>query len=252
MLKDNQQLSLFYSFDANQRCLVSPQIGCHAHCTYCYINDITSHYPLSSRRIDRDTLLSNITTDPRYKEGSQGTTISFGCFTECLAPQVLEDTLFLMQYFIGKKNKVSIATKLDPNILVFCLEKHMQYNGQINIFISCPTISKWEKYEKKTANPIARLDSIGNILNAYFNCFLYIKPFLGADTIHDFQIFKKYMIENDICAIVGKRFSASAKGECAPIVHDILHIIEDRKYRPFKNALSKFGKVYERSIEVLI
>jgi len=237
----------FCFFEMPNRCLVSPKIGCAAHCSYCYLNEIgeTDH-----RKEDKDVLLERIISDPRYKEGRYGTVVSLGCFTECLSESIRDDSLFLLKYFIKKNNKVSIATKLDPSILIPALKDYIQYNDQINIFISCPTISKWTEYETGTIAPTLRLNSIPFLQDVHFNCFLYIKPFLGEATLCDLQIFKCYIEKYHLTTILGKKFSLSP-GESAPIAGDRLHVVEDPRYYSFKIALSEYGEIYERSIDVL-
>lgn len=241
----------FYFFEDHSRCLISPRIGCRANCKYCYLNDLNLTNLQNLYTIDPKTLIYNIHADNRFSVGESGTIISFGCYTECLFNQSFEDTVILINHFLSLKNKISISTKLSPIRLLQRTYRNIQYRNQFSIFISCPTITEYKKYEKSTLNPTVRIKKIDEIRSYGANPFLYIKPFLGDDTNKDFELFRKYAQHYKTNAVVGKMFSSSGE-QPAPISPDVLRICDNSQYQLFKSNLSNYCNVFERSIELLL
>lgn len=242
----------FVTFEGSTRCLVSPQIGCKADCSYCYLDGYRAENGRPILPVLPQDLIRMVESDARFVKGQYGTVVSFGCFTECLLGSIFFPTMNLIKHFLSYGNRVSIATKMNPTLLVKSLRDFIQYEDQFSVFISCPTITLWGKYERKTRPPEVRLVSIPKILEANFSCYLYVKPFLGEDTSIDIEIYKKYMQLYNIAVVVGQRFAHSAHGDPAPISPERLRLVEDSGYDAFVEKLKCSGTVYLRSLEPLV
>ena len=131
----------------------------------------------------------------------------------------------------------------------------IQYVGQLVIFISSATISKWETIESGTDSPSNRFKTfeISRVLN--IPTVLYMKPVLKGITIKDIELYvkviQKYNVKN---VVVGSIFSDKESEET-------VHFSDKEKlfYNPIsdeyeiKERLKEIEdlKVYSRSSEVM-
>ena len=96
-------------------------------------------------------------------------------------------------------------------------ESLIQYLGQLVVFVSSATISKWDTIEKGTDSPIKRFNTfeISKVLN--IPTVLYMKPVLKGITKKDIELYKeviqKYNIKD---VVVGSIFGEK---EAEEIVH---------------------------------
>lgn len=228
-----------YTFDENGRCLISPAIGCTCFCNYCYCID----HP--SRAIaDHEKIIEDVVSNPNYVEGK--TIISLGCYTECLASDSILSTKKLINFFLSRGHKVSIATKQDP-LLLLDIKEHF---NRFYCFISCPVITSWQKLEKGTLAPEKRFSAIPSLKKKGIIPVAYIKPFLSS-TEKDLNTFLKLIEDNQLDVVLGKFLSPTGDGKKINLIKKELWETTSSSYTSFKEQLEKVTTVYENSIEVL-
>lgn len=227
----------FYEFDLDRRCLISPTIGCHAACTYCYCNH--------TKQIigDAEKIIRSIVSDKRYVKGE--TIISLGCYTECLAPRVLPLSLDIAKYFLKEGHRVSVATKMDSGVL---LGNGLSEN--FYVFISCPTVSYSQKYERGVEEPQVRLSRIADLQKAGITPVLYIKPFL-PETPEDVSLFLELCSTFRVDVVVGRYFSPEGRGKKVALINDVYFEELSQLYDDFFAELGETVNVFHNSIEVL-
>jgi len=75
---------------------------------------------------------------------SRDTLITLGCFSECWDDNNKPETIKLIKYFLQKGNQIQISTKKEINVEeVREFESLIQYFGQLVVYVSSATISKW-------------------------------------------------------------------------------------------------------------
>lgn len=237
------------------RLFINTSLGCTANCSYCYLPLLNySKGKKLNTYISANEIIEQIKLYDNFKEGKDGTLISFGCYSECWDEQNKHQTIALIKYFLDKGNPIQISTKkyVDYNDLID-INNSIQYYGQLTIFISSATISEWNKYEKGTTNPIERFKSfeISNKLN--IPVILYIKPILYDITLKDvdkyIDVIKKYGIKH---VVVGSIIKTNGTGEVAPFVNDNSMYTEPiEQENDIIKSLSTISKVYTKSIHVL-
>ncbi len=238
-----------------ERLFINTSLGCTANCSYCYLPLLNySKGKKLNTYISANEIIEQIKLYDNFKEGKDGTLISFGCYSECWDEQNKHQTLALIKYFLDKGNPIQISTKkyVDYNDLTD-INNSIQYYGQLTIFISSATISEWNKFEKGTTNPIERFKSfeISNKLN--IPVILYIKPILYDITLKDvdkyIDVIKKYGIKH---VVVGSIIKTNGTGEVAPFVNDNSMYTEPiEQENDIIKSLSTISKVYTKSIHVL-
>lgn len=237
------------------RLFINTSLGCTANCSYCYLPLLNySKGKKLNTYISANEIIEQIKLYDNFKEGKDGTLISFGCYSECWDEQNKHQTIALIKYFLDKGNPIQISTKkyVDYNDLTD-INNSIQYYGQLTIFISSATISEWNKFEKGTTNPTERFKSfeISNKLN--IPVILYIKPILYDITLKDvdkyIDVIKKYGIKH---VVVGSIIKTNGTGEVAPFVNDNSMYTEPiEQENDIIKSLSTISKVYTKSIHVL-
>lgn len=250
-MKTDLHVPEFVSFDNKRRFLVSPRIGCLAECSYCYLHDLGLGDGVV-RNASADELIQGIVGHNGFVDGPSGTIVSFGCFTECLIGSSLKTTIEVARFLLSRGNRVSIASKMRTGVLSCLLRRCIQYRGQLSVFVSCPTVSKWRDYEKRVASPEARMRAIPRLLESGFDCFLYVKPYLGIDTCNDSRIYLDIIEKLKIPVVVGKRFSSCGEGSASPVAPALLSDVEDISYAAFVASLEASGTVFRRSLDALV
>lgn len=163
-------------------------------------------------------------------------------------------TIKIINYFLQRGNKIQLSTKkfVDYKDLVE-LSKNINYYGQLTIFVSSSTISKWNKLEKGTTQPTERFKSFEVMERLNIPVVLYIKPVLHDITINDvdqyIEIIKKYKISD---VVVGSIIKTNGTGEVAPFVNDnSMHTQPIAQEDYIRSRLLKVCNVYTKSIQVL-
>ncbi|MCW0507851.1 hypothetical protein [Aeromonas piscicola] len=193
-------------------------------------------------------LIVMVESHPDFKPGRNGTVISLGCYSECWDESSREITTELIEYFLKKGNPVQFATK--RYVSDSDLEKvahYIQWKGQLCIFISSATISKWNKLERGTDAPELRFRSFYSASALGIPAYLYIKPVINSITINDFDDYVRVINEYPVSGvIVGKKFvEANHKNDnfFAPIGNGKL------MYANEKNDEHELFKCFSKHIE---
>ena len=169
-----------YSKD-NKRIFVNTCLGCTGKCSYCYLG-----------KVGYDN--SSIVGEVRKAEGlikeieqtgiSKDTLITLGCFSECWDDNNKPETIKLIKYFLQKGNQVQLSTKKEISIEeVKVFESLIQYLGQLVVFVSSATISKWDTIERGTDSPSKRFKTFKISKELNIPTALYMKPVLIRDVV---------------------------------------------------------------------
>ena len=241
-----------YSKD-NKRIFVNTCLGCTGKCSYCYLGKMG--YDNSS--IVGEVRKAEELIEEIEKNGiSRDTLITLGCFSECWDDNNKPETIKLIKYFLQRGSQIQLATKKEISIEEAKeFESLIQYLGQLVIFVSSATISKWDAIEMGTDSPSKRFNTfeISKVLN--ISTALYMKPILKGITRQDIELYKeviqKYGVRD---VVVGSIFGEK---EAEETVH-----FSDKGtlfYNPIseefeiKIRLMELGnlRVYSRSSEVM-
>jgi DNA repair photolyase len=228
-----------------------------AKCSYCYLPSLSYELGVSVLEVvDSSSLIRLVESHPEFTPGKNGTIISLGCYSECWDESVRQGTLELIEYFLIRKNSVQFATK--RYVSHTSLEKvvpHISWKGQLCIFISSSTISKWESVERGTESPKKRFEGFKLTERCDIPTYLYLKPILNNVTINDLDgyldVLKKYKING---VVVGGKFTKSStlNNDLAPIGEGLLQYCnysndEDRLLFAFSNEVD----TYTQSIQAV-
>ena len=241
-----------YSKD-NRRIFINTCLGCTGKCSYCYLGKMGYD---NSSIVGKVKKAEELIEEIEQAGISRDTLITLGCFSECWDNNNKTETIKLIKYFLQKGNQIQLSTKKK-----ICIEEAkefqnlIQYVGQLVIFISSATISKWETIESGTDSPSNRFKTfeISRVLN--IPTVLYMKPVLKGITIKDIELYvkviQKYNVKN---VVVGSIFSDKESEET-------VHFSDKEKlfYNPIsdeyeiKERLKEIEdlKVYSRSSEVM-
>ena len=241
-----------YSKD-NKRIFVNTCLGCTGKCLYCYLGKMGYD---NSSIVGKVKKAEELIEEIEQAGISRDTLITLGCFSECWDNNNKTETIKLIKYFLQKGNQIQLSTKKK-----ICIEEAkefqnlIQYVGQLVIFISSATISKWETIESGTDSPSNRFKTfeISRVLN--IPTVLYMKPVLKGITKKDIELYvkviQKYNVKN---VVVGSIFSDKESEET-------VHFSDKEKlfYNPIsdeyeiKERLKEIEdlKVYSRSSEVM-
>lgn len=173
----------------NQRIFVNTCLGCTGGCVYCYLkkmgydnNSIVSEIKKADEIIDE---MSKI-------EITKDTLITLGCFSECWDDNNRSETIKIIKYFLQKGNQIQLATKRQISLEDAGQFKDLiKYNGQLVIFVSSSSISKWDTIEKATTNPKDRFKTFKISQQLPIPTVLYMKPVLKDITINDLELYKE-------------------------------------------------------------
>lgn len=242
---------LEYVYGTEERIFVNTVIGCHAKCSYCYLPSLLDGQKDNQMRASE--VIARVNNMPEFKPGKNHTIISLGCYSECLFPRNIDNTLEVIEYFCKTNNYIQLATKqkIDENICKqFTLFK--KYQNQINVYISMPTISSVAEIEQGTASIRERISSIQICKQYGINVILYIKPFLGKLTAVDINKYIDLVRQYDIPIVVGGYLSNKATDVIAQVGENMLYeecISEEMM--DFIAKLSRYTKVYFHSTDVI-
>lgn len=242
-----------YSKD-NIRIFVNTCLGCTGKCSYCYLGKMGyDNNKIVSEVKEAEELIDEI---ERKVLISKETLITLGCFSECWDDNNKPQTIKLIKYFLKRGNQIQLSTKkkIIPEEMSE-ISEFVQYLGQLVIFVSSATISKWSEFEKGTDEPDKRFETFNISAQLPIPTVLYMKPILKGITIQDIDLYKqviqKYGIKD---VVVGSIFGEKETGE--PV-----HFSNERKlfYNPIeeefeiKRKLLESGKtrVFSRSTETM-
>lgn len=241
-----------YSKD-NKRIFVNTCLGCTGKCSYCY---------LGKMGYDNSSIVGEIRKAEELIEEieragiSRDTLITLGCFSECWEDNNKPETIKLIKYFLQKGNQIQLATKKEITVEEASeLESLIQYLGQLVVFVSSATISKWDTIEMGTDSPSKRFNTfeISKVLN--IPTVLYMKPVLKGITKNDIELYKEVIQKYDVKDIVvGSIFREK---ETEETVHfsdkGILFYNPISEEFEIKRGLMELGnlRVFSRSSEVM-
>lgn len=241
-----------YSKD-NKRIFINTCLGCTGKCSYCYLGRMGYD---NSSIVGEIRKAEEIIKEIEQAGISSDTLITLGCFSECWDDNNKIETKKLIKYFLQKGNQIQLSTKKEITIEEAKeFESIIKYLGQLVIFVSSATISKWETIEAGTDSPINRFNTfkISKLLD--IPTVLYMKPVLKGITKQDIELYKEVINKYDIRDIVvGSIFGEKDTGE--PV-----HFSDNETlfYNPIseefeiKRRLMEMGnlRVFSRSSEVM-
>ena len=193
-----------YSKD-NKRIFVNTCLGCTGKCSYCY---------LGKMGYDNSSVVGEVKKAEELIEEieragiSRDTLITLGCFSECWDDNNKPETIKLIKYFLEKGNQVQLSTKKEiKGEEVKEFGSLIEYLGQLVVFVSSATISKWDTIEKGTDSPSKRFNTFKISKELNIPTALYMKPVLKGITKQDIELYKdvirKYGIKD---VVVGSMF----------------------------------------------
>lgn len=231
-----------YSKD-NKRIFINTCLGCTGECSYCYLGKMG----YDNRKIISEIKKAEDLIDEIERKGliSRDTLITLGCFSECWDDNNKPQTIKLIEYFLKRGNQIQLSTKKKITVEEMNeISEMVQYLGQLVIFVSSATISKWRKFEKGTDEPNKRFETFGISTKLPIPTVLYMKPILKGITKQDIELYKqviqKYGIKD---VVVGSIFGEKETEE--PV-----HFSDEKKlfYNPINEELEIKGKLLESGI----
>ncbi len=212
-----------YVYGSKDRLFINTTLGCRSRCSYCYLPSLDYEVGASNLMIkDSDYVIEMVESRSDFIQGKKGTIISLGCYSECWDEPVRESTLALITYFLRKGNPVQFATKR----YVACkdieqVSKLISWRGQLSIFISSTTLTKWNSIERGTDSPDIRFRSFDLTKKTGVPVYLYIKPIIKSVTISDLNKYVDIVKNKDVSGvIIGSKFimtNESNNNKLAPI-----------------------------------
>ncbi len=224
-----------YVYGSKNRLFINTTLGCRSRCSYCYLPSLDYELGASNLMIkNSDYVIGMVEARTDFIKGKKGTIISLGCYSECWDEPVRESTLALIKYFLRKGNPVQFATKR----YVACedieqVSKLISWRGQLSIFISSTTLTKWNSIERGTDSPEIRFGSFDLTKKTGVPVYLYIKPIIKSVTISDLNKYVDIVKNKDVSGvIVGSKF--------------IMNNDNNSKLAPISNGKLKYN---EKSLE---
>lgn len=247
-----------YVYGTRQRIFINATLGCRSRCSYCYLPALGYKVNASEFAVvDSVDLINKVESHPEFIPGRQGTVISLGCYSECWDKSVRKITIKLIEHFLKSMNPVQFSTKCyvsgrDLRKLV----PFISWRGQLCVFISTATISKWSKIERGTDSPTTRFMSFKEAREFDVPIYLYIKPVLGAITINDLGYYLDAISEHPITGVVvGKKFIKSdnlCDNHLAPIGNgDLMYCDDGNECSQLLKTFSKYITTYEESVKAV-
>lgn len=182
------------------------------------------------------------------------TLITLGCFSKCWDEHNKPQTIELIKHFLSQGNQVQLSTKKQissSDVLQF--KDLIQYKGQLVVFVSSATISKWQQVEKNTDSPDCRFKTFDISRHLDIPTVLYMKPILQGITKQDIDLYKNVIRQYHVKdVVVGSIFREHSTEETVPF--------SDKKqlfYNPvsdeirIKNSLRNLCNVFSRSSQVM-
>lgn len=189
----------------NKRIFVNTCLGCTGKCSYCYLGKMGYD---NSSIVGEVKKAEELIGEIEQAGISKDTLVTLGCFSECWDDNNKLETIKLIKYFLHKGNQVQLSTKKKVSVeeaKVF--GSLIKYLGQLVIFVSSATISKWDTIEKETDSPSKRFNTFKISKELNIPTVLYIKPVLKEITKQDIELYKeviqKYGVRD---VVVGSMF----------------------------------------------
>lgn len=241
-------------FGDRRRIFLNHYLGCRSRCSYCYLPklgiaigqpDVSPYPPV--------TVANAVINWPSFEKGRNGTILSIGCYSECWDPQVRRETKKLILHLLPLGNPIQLSTKraIELRDIEYLRQKQV-WEKQLNIYISCATISQWQLFEAGTSSPARRFNSLRQLMQVGLTCFLYIKPVLQGITIRDISEFVEVVEMAGISVIVGDEFSTEETDRIAPVGENILFQKSPPDAERIRARLAEYSTVYETSIDPIL
>ncbi len=159
------------------RVFVTPAAGCPARCEFCYLAAVGLDRPPAWVAPAQFVSPRSVTTDRRFRPGREGTVISLGCLSECLARHAFARTLQFLEGVAGVQNPVQVATRWalqghELSRLVLALKTCRGV-----VFHSLSEIGE-RRLELGTPSWRRRLQFMRQLAAAGVPSVLYVKPYL--------------------------------------------------------------------------
>lgn len=241
-----------YSKD-KKRIFVNTCLGCNGQCKYCYLpqmgydNKSDNLFVKKAEELIEEIEKIGITKD---------TLITLGCFSECWDEKNKPETIKLIKYFLSRGNQIQLSTKREIKLEeIEQFKELIQYLGQLVVFVSSATISRWREIEPNTDLPDNRFRVFDVPKDWNIPIVLYMKPILKNITIQDIDLYedviRKYGIKN---VVVGSIFGEKESRETVHFSDENkLFYNEISDELEIKRRLMQLGntRVFSRSSEVM-
>lgn len=228
----------------SKRIFVNTCLGCAGACSYCYLNKMGyDNNGVVSEIKKAEDLIEEV-----EKLGiSPDTLITLGCFSECWDDNNRSETIKIIKHFLQKGNQIQLATKKQISVEDASQFKDLiKYYGQLVIFVSSATLTKWNTFEKGTTHPKDRFKTFEISQHLPIPTVLYMKPVLKDVTINDIDIYKEIIRRCNIKdVVVGSIFKETENVENIKISNN-----EETVHFSDKNEL--FYKPYVTQEETII
>ena len=241
-------------FGNDKRIFINLSLGCKARCEYCYVNKLCSNEIVHSK-ISTDELLERLAGMDVFRPGKDGTILSFGCYGECWIKEDIPDMKYLIKEIAKAGNKMQISTKKKIELEdIKDIDECLQYEGQLCIYISIPTITEYNQYEPGTdavEDRIKNFELISSIKKIKF--VLYIRPVLKDVTIKDIDKYKNIIMKYQIPCVVGDRYEFNDFDEryIDDVGEGMLHEESVADADVISENLKKYGLVVRHSIDLI-
>ena len=240
-----------FVYGDEERIFVNTDMGCSSHCNYCYLTSL--NILKGRKRINAEEAIRLVEDLDYYKPGMNGTIISIGCYSECMAQENIEDTFVVTEYFLKQGNYVQLATKKQINRdFLERLSKNENQKERLWIYTSIPVITDSDKIELGTDTLDKRLDNFVTCKQFGMNYALYIKPYIEGVTDKDIDkyidIIKYFNIP---VVVVGEMLSTKGTGEVVLVGEKRLYCQRTDGMDDFVRQLKKVTDVYLHSTECI-
>lgn len=233
------------------RIFLNTSLGCDCRCKYCYLADVGI---TGVKRFCYEQVYEELIKFPFFEQGSCGSVLSIGCYSECFSPENRQETLSLIKKIVLLGNHIQLATKKKIEIDdLMELDKCAQYKNQIGVYVSVPTLSQSSKIETGTDDAHERLTMLEYqhlFHNIYF--VMYIKPVLPDITCNDIPEYRRIVQAHHVKCVVGgllhpqsdKQYSTIQVGQSWFTETD-----EDQTY--VMDSLRPYTSVYRHSVDII-
>ena len=241
-----------YSKD-DKRIFVNTCLGCTGKCSYCYLGKIGYD---NSSIVGAVRKAEELIKEIEQLGISSDTLITLGCFSECWDDSNKPETIKLIKYFLQKGNQIQLSTKKEISVEEAReFESLIQYLGQLVIFVSSATISKWDTIEKGTDSPSKRFNTFEISRELNIPTALYMKPVLKGITKQDIELYKKLVQKHEVKdVVVGSIFGEKESEETVHFSNKgTLFYNPISEEFEIKRRLMELGnsRVFSRSSEVM-
>lgn len=240
---------------SRERIFVSSAYGCHYHCTYCYLRRMKVQGV--QEYFDKEDLLAGLRQKGIFVPGRQGSLITIGCFTECLDERNRKTTMDMIAYFLQQGNYVQISTKkrISSEDMSF-IAGNIQYDNQMNIYVSLPTLSFAGELEPDVDSPKLRIENLKGKQEYGINTCLYIKPVLEGITIKDAEGYGQLVKTYQVPAVVGELLDPAVRDNGSKGKEKYIGNVCMREYRSndgdeLTRFLERYTKIYRNSDDMI-